>query len=75
MKVGDKIKFAFASDEKEGVIEKISPKRVFMRVNFPHDPNKLVIRRISDIEAGSSNIKKKKKEKKEKKEKKKKEKK
>ena len=68
MKVGDKIKFAFASDEKEGVIEKISPKRVFMRVNFPHDPNKLVIRRISDIEAGSSNTKKKKKkEKKEKK--------
>jgi len=72
MKVGDKIKFAFASDEKEGVIEKLSPKKVFMRVNFPHDPNKLVIRRISDIEAGSSNAKKKKekKDKKAKKEKK-----
>ena len=67
MKVGDKIKFAFASDEKEGVIEKISPKKVFMRVHFPHDPNKLVIRRISDIEAGLSNTKKKKKEKKKKK--------
>ena len=66
MKVGDKIKFAFASDEKEGVIEKISPKRVFMRVNFPHDPNKLVIRRISDIEAGSSSAKKKKEKKKKK---------
>ena len=67
MKVGDKIKFAFASDEKEGVIEKISPKRVFMRVNFPHDPNKLVIRRISDIEAGPSSAKKKKEKEKKKK--------
>jgi hypothetical protein len=67
MKVGDKIKFAFASDEREGVIEKISPKRVFMRVNFPHDPNKLVIRRISDIEAGSSSAKKKKEKEKKKK--------
>ena len=66
MKVGDKIKFAFASDEKEGVIEKLSPKKVFMRVNFPNDPNKLVIRRISDIEAGSSNAKKKKEKKKKK---------
>ena len=64
MKVGDKIKFAFANDEKEGVIEKISPKKVYMRVHFPHDPNKLVIRRISGIEAGSSNTKKKKKGKK-----------
>ena len=67
MKVGDKIKFAFANDEKEGVIEKISPKKVYMRVHFPHDPNKLVIRRISDIETGLSNTKKKKKEKKKKK--------
>jgi len=66
MKAGDKIKFAFANDEKEGVIEKISPKKVYMRVNFPHDPNKLVIRRISDIEAGSSNAKKKKEKKKKK---------
>ncbi len=70
MKVGDKIKFAFASDEKEGVIEKISPKKVYMRVNFPHDPNKLVTRRISELESNSSSTKKKKKEKKVKKEKK-----
>lgn len=64
MKVGDTIKFAFANDEKEGVIEKISSKKVYMRVHFPHDPNKLVIRRISEIEAGSSNAKKKKEKKK-----------
>lgn len=66
MKVGDKIKFAFANDEKEGVIEKIFPKKVYMRVDFPHHPNKLIIRKISDIEAGPPNTKKKKKEKKKK---------
>ena len=67
MKVGDKIKFAFASDEKEGVIEKISPKKVYMRVDFPHHPNKLIIRRISELESNSSSKKKEKKGKKEKK--------
>lgn len=67
MKVGDKVKFAFADDEKEGVIEKISPKKVYMRVPFPNDPNKLVIRKIAEIEAGPSSTKKKKKEKKKKK--------
>ena len=70
MKVGDKIKFAFANEEKEGVVEKISPKKVYMRVDFPHHPNKLIIRRISELESNSSSTKKKKKEKKGKKEKK-----
>lgn len=69
MKVGDTIKFAFANSEKEGVIEKITSKKVYMRVHFPHDFKKLVIRRISDIEAGSSNAKKKKEKEKKKKKK------
>jgi hypothetical protein len=67
MKVGEKIKFAFADGEKEGVIERLSPKKAYLRVDFPHDKNKLVVRRISVLEAGVPTTKKKKKEKKEKK--------
>jgi len=61
MKVGDKITFAFGDGEKEGVIERLSAKRAFLRVNFPHHDNKLVVRRISVLEAGVANDKKKKK--------------
>jgi hypothetical protein len=67
MKVGDTITFAFGDGEKEGVIERLSPKRAFLRVNFPHHENKLVVRRISVLEADVSNNKKKKKKGKEKK--------
>ena len=67
MKVGDKITFAFGDGEKEGVIERLSAKRAFLRVNFPHHDNKLVVRRISVLEAGVSDNKKKKKKNKEKK--------
>ena len=67
MKVGEKVKFAFGDGEKEGVIERLSPKKAYLRVDFPHDKNKLVVRRISVLEAGPATPKKKKKEKKEKK--------
>ena len=67
MKVGEKITFAFGDGEKEGVIERLSAKRAFLRVNFPHHDNKLVVRRISVLEAGVANNKKKKKKDKEKK--------
>ncbi len=61
MKVGDKITFAFGDGEKEGVIERLSAKRAFLRVNFPHHDNKLVVRRISVLEAGAPSTKDKKK--------------
>jgi hypothetical protein len=64
MKVGEKVKFAFGDGEKEGVIERLSPKKAYLRVDFPHDKNKLVVRRISVLEAGVPTTKKKKKEKK-----------
>lgn len=66
MKVGDKITFAFGDGEKEGIIERLSPKKAFLRVDFPHHKNKLIVRRISVLEAGVSNNKKKKKKDKEK---------
>ena len=70
MKVGQKIKFSFANDEKEGVIERLTDKKVFLRVDFPRHKNKLVMRKISALEADLANKKKKKKDKKERKEKK-----
>ena len=71
MKVGEKIKFNFANDEKEGVVERLTDKKVYLRVDFPRHKNKLVIRKITALEADAESKKKKKKEKgkKEKKEK------
>jgi len=68
MNVGDKVKFLFAGEEKEGVIVKVFPKKVYLKVDFPRHPGKIVIRSIAELE-GKIN-KEKKKEKKEKKEKK-----
>ena len=63
MKVGQKIKFSFANDEKEGVIERLSDKKVYLRVDFPRHKNKLVVRKLATLEADSSTKSKKKKEK------------
>ncbi len=75
MKVGQKIKFNFANDDKEGVVERLTDKKVYLRVDFPRHKNKLVIRKITALEADVESNKKKEKGKKEKKEKGKKEKK
>lgn len=66
MKAGEKIKFNFANDEKEGVVEKLTDKKVYLRVDFPRHKNKLVVRKISALEAQEANDMKKKKKKKEK---------
>jgi hypothetical protein len=65
MNVGDKVKFLFAGEEKEGVVVKVFPKKVYLKVDFPRHPGKIVIRSIAELE-GKIN-KEKKKEKKEKK--------
>jgi len=67
MNVGDRVKFLFGGKEKEGVVYKIFPKKVYLRVDFPHQPGKLVVRPIAELEGkGPAPQKKKKKEKKEK---------
>ncbi len=67
MNVGDRVKFLFGGKEKEGVVYKIFPKKVYLRVDFPHHPGKLVVRPIAELEGkGPAPQKKKKKEKKEK---------
>jgi hypothetical protein len=64
MKVGEKITFAFASGTKEGVIEKLTAKKVTLRVDFPHHLRKRIVRSIAALEAGAAGSKKKKEEKK-----------
>jgi hypothetical protein len=67
MKVGEKIAFAFAGGEKEGMIERLTPKMAFLRVDFPRHKNKLIARKISVLEAGPPSAKDKKKKEKKKK--------
>ncbi len=69
MNVGDRVKFQFGGKEKEGVVFKIFPKKVYLKVDFPRDPARLVIRTLAELEGQGPAPKKKKKKAKEKKEK------
>lgn len=63
MNAGDKVKFLFAGEEKEGVVVKVFPKKVYLKVDFPRHPGKIVIRSLAELE-GKINKKKEKPEKK-----------
>jgi hypothetical protein len=69
MNVGDRVKFQFGGKEKEGVVFKIFPKKVYLKADFPHHPAKLVIRTLAELEGRGPVPKPKKKKEKEKKEK------
>ena len=62
MNVGDRIKFQFGGKEKEGVVVKVFPKTVYLKVDFPHHPGKVVVRKLAELEGKA--LPKKKKEKK-----------
>ena len=62
MNVGDRIKFQFGGKEKEGVVVKIFTKTVYLKVDFPHHPGKVVVRKLAELEGKA--LPKKKKEKK-----------
>jgi hypothetical protein len=66
MNVGERVKFQFGGEEKEGLVVKIFPKRVYLRVDFPRHPGKIVVRSIAELEGKGPAPKKKKKKKKEK---------
>jgi hypothetical protein len=57
MKVGERIKFPFGGKEKEGVVVKIFPKKVYLKVDFPKDPGKIVVRTLAELEGKSSAVK------------------
>jgi hypothetical protein len=69
MEVGDRIKFSFGGGEKEGVVVKIFPKKVYLKVDFPKHKGKLIVRSLAAVEGKIPPAKKKEKAKKEKKEK------
>ena len=51
MKIGDKIKFKFAKKDKEATIVDLYEKTVYLRVDFPKQKGKLVLRKRDDIKA------------------------
>jgi hypothetical protein len=53
MNVGDRIKFQFGGKEKEGVVFKIFPKKIYLKVDFPRHPAKLVVRPLAVLEGKS----------------------
>ena len=58
MKVGDKVKFNFAGKKKEGVVNKLFDKSVYLKVDFDKDKQKTVKRKLSEIDGGKGNKKK-----------------
>lgn len=59
MKVGDTIKFDFAGKKKDGVIAKLFPNSVHLKVDFERDKGKIVKRKLSEVDGGKSKAKKK----------------
>ena len=51
MNVGDKVKFTFAKKEMEGQVQKVFPKAVFIKADFPNDKGKTIKRKIKDVKA------------------------
>ena len=60
LKVGDRITFPFGKGEKEGIVDRVFQKNVYLRVDFPRHPGKLVHRKITDLEPRGKAKKKKK---------------
>ena len=50
MEIGDKITFSFGNGEKEGVIFKIFPKTVYIKVDFVKHKGKIIKRSIMEVQ-------------------------
>ena len=49
MEVGDKVSFEFAGKKKEGVVFRLFPKSVHLKVDFERDKEKIVKRKLNSI--------------------------
>lgn len=65
MQVGDKITFPFGKDEKEGIVFKLFPKTVYIKVDFDKHKGKIIKRSIIEVQPGKEAKKKDDKKKKE----------
>ncbi len=54
MKVGDTIKFDFAGKKKDGVVVKLFPNSVHLKVDFERDKGKIVKRKLNEVGAGKN---------------------
>jgi hypothetical protein len=54
MKVGDTVKIDFAGKKKEGVVHKLFPNSVHLKMDFDHHKGKIVKRKLSEIDKGKS---------------------
>ena len=52
LKAGDRVTIPFGKGEKEGVVERVCEKAIYLRVDFPHHPAKRIRRKITDLESG-----------------------
>ena len=60
MKVGDTIKFDFAGKKKEGVVHKLFPNTVYLKVDFERDKGKFVKRKRNVLAPPKKKVKEKK---------------
>ena len=58
MKVGDTVKIDFAGKKKDGVVHKLFPNTVHLKIDFDRDKGKIVKRKLSEIGKGKSGTKK-----------------
>jgi hypothetical protein len=49
MNRGDKVIFRFGAGEKEGIVEKVYPNTVYLKVDFPKHKGKIIKRSISSL--------------------------
>ncbi len=52
LKVGSRISFPFGKGEKEGEIVHLFQKTVYLKVDFPKHPGKLVRRKVAELQGG-----------------------
>jgi len=53
MKVGDTIKFDFAGKKRDGVVARLFPNSVHLKVDFERDKGKIVKRKLNAVGAGT----------------------
>jgi hypothetical protein len=58
MKVGDTVKIDFAGKKKDGVVFKLFPNTVHLKMDFDKDKGKVVKRKLNEINKGKSGKKK-----------------
>jgi hypothetical protein len=58
MKVGDTVKIDFAGKKKDGVVFKLFPNTVYLKMDFDKEKGKVVKRKLNEINKGKSGKKK-----------------